>query len=220
MIIARIKNNGDLQIKDEIIEYPSELEGGRNLLRNSNFQSGLLRWFSNGKVNIYHDENIGKNYLDTQENTSNMRGVYSRNYNFEIGQEYIISFLAKAPIAPTVVRIGLESDELLHINIAGEWKEYSGIHVRTKLSGIGAFVIYGSNICITDVKVEKGPIATPWTPAPEDLGMEYPDDIQHFATGFRSNGKVLVREFIEGEKFSLSSDKKMYLNELEEGVDL
>lgn len=37
---------------------------------------------------------------------------------------------------------------------------------------------------------------------------------------FKSTGDLLVSEFDEGESFRIDSDKKLYINELEEGVVL
>lgn len=207
MTIARIKNNGDLQIKDEIIEYPAELEGGRNYFRPSLVNN--LAWVSTGGIG-YGILRSGPNwrgfYIPVKPGE-----IYSLSRTEIINNRFGVYFTEEEPADEIpVLQKTYRNDTALKIE---------GIEVP---EGANYLFVYLSNQAdeLPKIKLEKGPVATPWTPAPEDLGLEYPDDIQHFSTGFRSNGKVLVHEFIEGEDFSFSYDKKMYLNELEEGVDL
>lgn len=240
MTIARIKNNGDLQIIDEIIEYPSELEGGRNLIsetligRHGLDSMDISRYKSKGVVSFA----ISAPY----------EGVSIRAHPLLPNTEYVIRYRYRKT-SGTLLSFGGHTDASWNNNttyVDGEERgAYSAtssafvldddnehevvVYISTPGEIVASHLIYiqpnrGNStpvsVDIYDLKLEKGNKATDWTPAPEDLGMEYPSDIQHFATGFRADGKVMVREFIEGEDFSFSTDKKMYLNELGEGVDL
>ncbi|HZJ98765.1 MAG TPA: discoidin domain-containing protein, partial [Tissierellaceae bacterium] len=55
----------------------------------------------------------------------------------------------------------------------------------------------GVKFSVSNIKIEKGTQATPWTPAPEDLGLTYDDGIQSFSFGIKDN-ILMVSELIEG----------------------
>jgi len=196
--IARIKNNGGIQLKGEIIEYPAELEGGRNLL-STNFEE--------------YDTSGTYGYIElVEEETEMILKVYDRDSSIDMSGIYF-GFTGGGYSAGGGVLWSMARGDLLLDEITQSRYRYFSYYPKNEATFNKIFERFY-------IKIEKGDKATPWTPAPEDLGLEYPDDIHHFSTGFRSNGKVLVREFIEGEDFKFTTDKKMYLNELKEGVDL
>ena len=69
------------------------------------------------------------------------------------------------------------------------------------------------------IKLEKGNKATDWTPAPEDLGYDFPPEITSFKPGISSGGILLTPEIIEDDIFRLEKDS-FTVSELEEGGDL
>ena len=221
MTIARIKNNGDLQITDEIIEYPSELVGGRNLLRNSNLSLGTEFWSGGGPLvdgGLLLEGTEGNGYL-VYNTTIIPEGEYTLQVWYEVLE-------GQAPYLYDNKNSDLQTSNNYPFEVDKDYFEV-GVTIGASNSMFAFRYAAGSpadhrvgKTLIKRVKLEKSTEATDWTPAPEDLGMKYPDDIQHFTTRFRTDGKMMVREFIEGEDFGFSFDKKMYLNELEEGVDL
>ncbi len=194
-VISRITNQGKLKIADEIIEYPVELEAGRNLLP-TDYESFVV------------DDNIYGRIKLADDGTPLTVKVYDTGSDVDM----------------TGIYFGLTKTGKNFTGGGSFWFMNSGNLQRTEAQTkeVVYFSFYPPNRVTFDSIFEKYKIKvdTPWTPTPEDLGMDYPDDIQHFSTGFRSNGKVLVREFIEGDIVKLSNDKKLYVNELIEGVDL
>ena len=63
---------------------------------------------------------------------------------------------------------------------------------------------------ISKIKLEKGNSYTPWTPAPEDLGLDFPEERQSFTPSeyntikFSDSG-IGAFDFIEANGFSLSN---------------
>lgn len=169
---------GDLTIPNEIIEYHPELEGGRNLLPTKYeyfvMDDGLYGWFklAEEKTNI-----IAKVY-DTGADVD-MAGIYFGIT--ETGKNYT------GKSSWLMANGALRGDELI--------------------TDSTYFSFYGKSRDVFDrifekykIKVETGDKATPWTPAPEDLGLNYPSDIQSFGLSISDNN-IIVPEFIEGFNF-------------------
>lgn len=225
MTIARIKNNDDLQIKDEIIEYPPELEGRRNYFQNqylSNNNNWHLATYSVTKKTfqlegntryILHAEEL-KEYFDGEwgvfrvhDGTDGIKKFSDSGYVSSVMLNIFNQQGPQPAIAPFEIRITTPDSGKIFFSF---FDRHSGN------PPVGQWLTDK----LVNAKLEKGRTPTMWTPAPEDLGMEYPDDIHHFSTGFRADGKVMVRELVGGESFSFDIDKKLYLEKLEEGVDL
>jgi len=71
-----------------------------------------------------------------------------------------------------------------------------------------AYGTTGEKVTFSNVKFEKGSIPTPWTPAPEDgVGLIYPDNVQYFSFGFKSNGDLYTNQVIKSpSQFSMKND--------------
>lgn len=224
MTIARITNQGKIKISDEIIEYPAELEGERNLL-----PINTVGRYSGGRISNTSQFNTDDPYtFETNGNPGNKIGF--EGYNLIPERNMVLS---------------AESDRVEDMKFSIGWYDSVGGYISHGDIGVNNTYIIGDRIFYsakvpkdayqisvgigefpfkTDYTIKKpqlilGNKTTDWTPAPEDLDLVYPDDIQYFSTGFRADGTMIALEFIEGEDFSFSSDKKMHLNELEEGVD-
>ena len=64
-----------------------------------------------------------------------------------------------------------------------------------------------SDVEIEWVKLEKrGNKATPWSPAPEDLGLSYPDRVKEFKPSISEDG-ILAPEFDESGVLSFSINR-------------
>ena len=198
-IITRITNQGKLKIADEIIEYVAELEGGRNLLRNT---SGSWTELVRPEGDWYYEKGA--------------------DYQVEVGETYTFSVIVEKVSddnVPINLHLGVGLSQGSYNKDIGDWRKnnipfgekVSITHTirESDLDNSSGRRIYfawrlrnerlATTIRFKEVKLEKGNKATDWAPAPEDLGLDYPDDIQHFSTGFRSDGRVLVRELIEGD---------------------
>lgn len=162
---------------DEIIEYPRELEGGRNLLP-TKYESFVVNDGTYGWIKL------------AEEGTPLTVKVYDTGADVDMGSAYF-----------GLTKIGK--------NFTGGgsfWLMANGNLSRTERQTEEAmyFSFYPKNRVTFDrifekykIKVEIGNKATTWTPAPEDLGLWYSDDIQYFNMGIKDN-ILMITELIEG----------------------
>jgi len=141
---------------------------GRNLIKGSYDSS----W---GGITGNSGGTIQKVTMDSGEvalhviGTSDISGFYSF-FNFPTSGNYVISVDVKG--TGKVGRLGWENgaepDQLAGMNPTSDWQRVS----RTiSFNGKAyAFDLYGTmDVYVRFFKLEKGTIATPWTPAPEDV---------------------------------------------------
>ena len=199
--VARITNNKKLELYDEVIEYPTELEGGRNLV-------------------IRHNE-ITNSWL--AGNGTNP-GITTATYPIPNNAEGHSTIAEAIPVT--------EGEKLTFSKSGnGHWRynwldeNYEFISRGIPTGTITETVPNGAHFLWVPypinelVKVERGNKATPWTPAPEDLGYDIPPEITSFKTGISSGGILLTPELIEDDIFRLKKDS-FTVSELREGVDL
>lgn len=175
---------------DEIIEYPAELEGGRNLLKGNPNNEPILVKVNNNYYKDYSTDivlEVGQTYtfswdydIKTTNQTLNIavgagENVYSRDIMSLIPIEY-------GKVTFTVEERHLERGNKFFYRLS------RSINPNT------------SEVEYRSIKLEKGSQATPWTPAPEDLGLNYPDSIQNFNSSISGNN-IITPEFIEGYPF-------------------
>lgn len=180
----RLDSDGRLDT-DEIIEYPAELEGGRNLFLQTNYSHhsnvGYSPEWTSAVIKVEPNTEYTISYTVTQ---SNRFGVYQGDLT-----DGLLSPLKNQstvfPHMPTII-----GDRIIKTIITGEIGEYIAIYLSNQAGDIKE----------PDLKVEKGSTATPWTPAPEDLGLNYPDSIQNFNSSISGNN-IITPEFIEGYPF-------------------
>lgn len=173
---TRIAENGNLFTK-EIVEYPRELEGGRNLLP-TEYESFVVDDGTYGWIKL------------ADEGTPLTVKVYDTGADVDMGVIYF-----------GLTKIGK--------NFSGGgsfWLMANGtLNVTERQTDEATyFSFYGKSRVTFDkifekykIKVEIGNEATPWTPAPEDLGLDYPSDIQYFHMGIKDN-ILMINELIEG----------------------
>ncbi len=197
-----LNSDGRLDV-DEIIEYPAELEGGRNLLRNSDFKFGFDVYWN--RMN----SSPPSNFTITSEG---LLKVTKSSDNADFGKLNFISLnnlgdvenlTASAWVKGNgefTIRFGASSTHIEAVN-SDTIKKYV-FHIPKNRFGNGNFIISvtSGEIFFDRVKAEIGDKATPWTPAPEDLGLNYPDSIQNFNSSISGNN-IIVPEFIEGYPF-------------------
>ena len=151
--------------------------GGRNLIRNSNFNSSTSLWIvgSDAKVQILNDSKLGTYAHFTSSvgytGTNGARFYPDTNTNFhhETNVTYTLSFMAKSA-----------TGDVLHSGIGGnlnegtypltkEWKRYTRTYTSYSTGSLSFFLREAGEFDITNIKIEKGNKPTDWTPAPEDI---------------------------------------------------
>ena len=191
--IARITKDKELMLKGEIVEYPSELEGGRNYFS--------LTHLSQIEVKVW----------------PSWSGGLSKTYYFNLlpNTDYTIS--TNLPSGHNVVYYNGSSVS------NRDFCEGVSLTKKTDSTGeVFIMVIPGRNyydeVLSGDywVKLEKGNTPTPWSPAPEDLWPDYPN----VKTKFLSDGTMLVPEIVECEDNAFNlTDSALHTIELIEGVN-
>ena len=199
-----LNSDGRLEV-DEIIEYPVELEGGRNLIRNSDFSFGGDMW--DGNFNITEEgallESVAGRADYIQSTTLIPEGEYVVQIRYRVVE-------GQAPYLFVVNGTDMRLPQGLFIFEIGdnEWQTVtfpvivnseSRFYAIRYAAGTPIDHLEGKTL-IKWIKLEKGSIATPWTPAPEDLGLNYPDSIQNFNSSI-SGDNIIAPEFIEGYPF-------------------
>lgn len=209
-VIARIDNTKQLSIVGNIVEYPSVLESaGRNLIPNSNFSKDVL----DGWASPYGTHQIKNSFYIatlTSVHASASRAEYYTD-TLEPGI-YTFSMLAKSEKGFRYDKLDGTEYEPKHIEggqgfkisyITFEVTEPQQVYIRMYFNNPEV----GDTMEIDWVKLEKGSIPTPCTPAPEDLGLIYPDNVQYFSFGFKSNGDLYTNQVIKSpSQFSMKND--------------
>ncbi|GEM_PF-5245337 len=207
---AKTSLNSDGRLNtDEIIEYPAELEGGRNL--------ALIKDYSHD--NQYQtvtktDETFnGQPVYRAIKKTTGTPPTSIGSITIRKGETFTASIWIKHEQQPTMetARLIFYKNGVLKSvyakNNYGEWERLIVTYTNNTDADIENVYIYfypargvGDVTYFTCPKIEEGSQATPWTPAPEDLGLNYPDSIQNFNSSISGNN-IIVPEFIEGYPF-------------------
>lgn len=234
-------------VKVELVEDTGD-EWGRNLLRNSNFQTGdLTGWLNWGTCQREIVEINGKYWVHlTQNDTEQWRGIRQIVNYFEKNTSFILSFTAfKTDLYEGGARVlfhqigedGNNPQPTSPIPLTTEPKRYTFSFTSTDLDKNSFLVMIGGeagkpfDIYITDIKFEKGSVATPWTPAPEDyanydyknkecdieLGLILPDESVEYV----SIGKFTVENAVrKNNTITLNCVDRMYKAEKDYVSDL
>ena len=192
-------------VTDELIEYPEELRGGRNLITGTNepmpFSSpnSTIKYIGDfqGEKHVYEIINpygylifhSPEKYSETLDDAKN-GDIYIFSVRVMVGD--IVGTASEAiylggKFGSNYININegasLSSERFTTISrtapIIDETKSNQRIHIRLNK--------YDKIYVSSKVKLEKGSTATPWTPAPEDLGLSYPHYITHFGTYFKES---------------------------------
>lgn len=201
-------NDDKMTTRGELIEYPAELSGGRNLIKNSNFQNGKNFWMHYPTVSVTVEDDSSFDKVVKVVSESERQGLYNSSYMpvLAVGQKYTLSGWVKAD-SPMTVYFGFDGNLIancLAVSATPTW-QYAKItktfstNAAVRLYGNGTF--YGANL-----KLEKGDTATPWSPAPEDLGLSYPNWVTEFKPSISENG-ILAPEFDESGVLSFSINR-------------
>ena len=178
MKIVKLKNKGELELKNEIIEYPPELEGGRNLIKSTDV---LHTW--EGVVDV---------------KTSTGAFIYTSSiYRFATYQIEVRA-VNESMVG---VMFGWQWSSRLQgegVALSNEWQRVVSPLFDIASGAIGLRVLSGmGEIELRNIKAEDGIKATPYTPSPESLGLDYPDFIKSFNQKIYPHGVILTPEIVE-----------------------
>lgn len=158
---------------------------GRNLIQ----RQYMLDW-----VNVVTDTDEIGYYYEAQ--ISSLYPIAFPNLEFEENTQYTISGKVKW-ISGNANGLYFQYSDgttqtIFRLYNTESVKEFSVTSAKGKtVTGIGAYWSTGGKTRYYDLKLEKGPTATHWTPAPEDLG--YDGDLLMFSnhTGYIKDLKIL-----------------------------
>ena len=180
MKLARLRNSGELELTNEIIEYPSELAGNRNLF------TGLYTGHANHPN--YNINNWTGAVVKIKPNTTYTVKRWSNSNRFQVMTGKLDNGIY-ASMTGTPQVVGNYNENHVDVSLTITSRE-DDEYLVAYLSNQGHF---------TDIllKVEEGSTATPYTTSPEELGYEYPDYISSFKPRVYSHGVVLTEEIVE-----------------------
>lgn len=178
----------------ELYEYPVELIGGRNLLSNNptNWERGFFSYETGVEtVNIAAIRTKGYIAINSEELTISLGDLDQRVnlFFFKSNKEYISNSGWK------------HADDSYTIITPSEAK-----YVRVAVGSLSLNYPRPSTISLWKTKLEKGNKATDWSPAPEDLGLSYPNWVTEFKPSISENG-ILAPEFDESGVLSFSINR-------------
>lgn len=178
-------NDDKMTTRGELIEYPAELIGGRNLIvrhneiKNTliNIPGDIILTLTASTMSTYIPVTEGDVYTFSKNTDSSPDGNYFRWRWFDENENYIS-------------------------------RTANGSNNSTWIVPSGAHFIQVSypNSEEAKPKLEKGNKASDWTPAPEDLGLSYPDWVMEFKPSISENG-ILSPEFDESGVLSFSINR-------------
>lgn len=216
--------------------------GGNNLLTGTNdFSEWYLnsRWSKNGKIATYSTGPKAWSDIDSPTiSWSEVQGktltisaeLRSDDFNYTDGSGFSICFVRKAsgPAATDYSTRRLECTPIYLIKnqIITKWKKYSSTILNISDSsftntynggGGDWFGIYiwnytNKSVQIKNIKLEIGNIATNYSPAPIDIGMN--PDIIYDSSGYNNNGNISSGsiELISSPRYSIGSSSLNAIN--------
>lgn len=213
--ILSIKNN-EITTKGELIEYPLTIMGGRNFLKqsasfdlianadsaNSSFQKG-----SDGTGNWITGIHTASNkfYLNT---TISVLLTDTNHYPYSLASVQRVESVEV--MCPYSIEVSLSQGNYTTLS-PNTWTRLS----RVVTTGNRQSGIYTGNVgsapsntklYYRNWKVEKGGILTPWTQAPEDIDLSYPESVVSFVPTLNEN-RVMSSEFNESGTIAFLGNK-------------
>lgn len=142
---------------------------GRNLLIDSDFVKSPSMWVQDGATL----DNSGAFAKLTRLGTTSLGRIYSKINVFDkipVQSTYSISFVAYSDTSGVTTGVGpFTSLKNFVLNTVPTKYEISSTKATTDSNAFSITVPNGFVIYIREIKVNLGDLATPWTPAPEDI---------------------------------------------------
>jgi len=185
--IARVKANGTLMIKGEVIEYPAELEGRRNLFS--------MKFYSD--IDNYDGISTYRYHLTELDSTKR----YAVRAWLKEGEELLnitFAIVSGTPNPNKAESVGGSYELILTPRKIGNTyfvpSDDLPIYISYYPPSIDPSLLNRYNISIQ--QLDSGYISE-WTPAPEDLGLDYDNTIQSFKPSLKHEGDLTIKEIIE-----------------------
>lgn len=185
---------------------PEDQGSGQNLLRGTADFSWPTGIGTNNRFEFnyerFDDSTIAMHLWNIQDNAA---GIYTKwggafpDGQIQVGEQYTFSFDIKGSGKFATVKNESEPEKgMLTLNGVNVPREWARLSVTGTIQALDkAFIIYfvqGANVWIKNVKIERGAIATPWTPHPfddKDKGVNLlkstaywnPNDWNHISDG-------------------------------------
>ena len=212
---------------------------GENLVWNSNWNKNSTsppeswtNWGSPPTREIVQIHN--KYWLHVISNTTQYQG-YSQNWTkragfgeISAGEILTVSFTAYLASAASIAPIGIHWCNTSSTIVSQVWTTTSLTATPTRYSFTyttpancaGFNIMVGDNtntaheIWITDIKVERGSVATPWSPAPEDLGIDTTKITD--SSGYGHDGTILSNPYTnsDADRYQIST----YFDGVDDGI--
>ena len=195
--------------KGIMVHYP--LNNGSGVPSLADFESVASKWANEGETSVTDvtDASYG-NVLKISSVASKRIYRSVSNVWTTSGGKYTVSFLAKASSNGATCDMSRSlADFSPTFTLTTDWKRYSGVITLsgTSTSGTLSFrTLSNVDYYITQVKLEPGEKATPWTPnvsEPSYNSMGYNTTIEYDVSGYNYNGT-------RTGTFSLSSNTARY----------
>lgn len=168
-------------VSREVFEYPIELEGKRNFFIKDNVVNiAVSGTVSNGSIAT---NTLYRGYYIPVKSGE----VYSISRDSLINNRFDYGFTVEEPKPGVLVKDGMAFRNNLKIENIVVPNGYNWLFLYLSNNGDE----------IPNIKIERDVQSSKWTPAPEDLGLEYPPYITEFKPCFLPNGTILTREFSE-----------------------
>ena len=169
--------------------------GGRNLIKNSNFISGLDKWVPVGVTCTVEEDSTHGTFVKVVSpniGSSNCRIYPSTTDNFtHTGGRYTITFYAKAEKATTIqTNVAGGTAGAKNYSLTTSWTKFT----HTYEAGSGSLTFWSNEadttFYLTKIKLERGGKSTDWTPAPEDMATS--GDVSGVRSDIESMGEQIV----------------------------
>ena len=173
-------NEGIKGVSTQVSSVSNRLDnlsvGGTNLLRNTRFSDGS-NWGYTGTSHM-GVQNTNKpsgvpsdnQTMDIMSTTANSQNALVQTPKVKAGETYTVSFWGKAD-KETYMQVESNQNTRFNQKIGTSWQKYSGqVMFQTDNRTLYIYPTTANVwVHINSLKLEKGNIATDWSPAPEDL---------------------------------------------------
>lgn len=196
--------DGDMVIVGDLVEYPPELEGGRNLIpKIPTPGQSAGEWVMVGvealspyRARMINGGRIAKFNTPVQKNTI---------YTLQISR--FVDELSKLDIRV----LKTDSTSIIAENIVptGDLETYNITFNTLEEFEIIVYIgEIGGESTVGNFRLIKGVADSSFTPAPEDLGLIFPDWVTHFKYGQTKDG-FLMNNFVENPELIVISDENL-----------
>lgn len=168
--------------------------GGRNLLRGTaDFDTSFWNNVSTARDST-RDSRYKQVRVDGDYTVAPITTMATQGWNFEVGEDYVISVWAKSEALGNKIGVTPEGSKLYfepQVVAVSEWRRFVWKFKSTS-SDLQSFRFETRNnerVWITQPQIENGSVPTDWSPAPEDmLGKA---DFQIFKGTYESNDQAI-----------------------------